>query len=182
MWRVAAQRRLRQRIFIDRQKVLRTVFQSPDIGPWIRELEFCARDSEMVLHNREESPGSMMALDEMPRLLSGILKRCPNITYLCLSNFIGPAEEEANAYDEEGGKELTSWHVSSRPHVIRQIGELKYLEHLWLCSTVSFALDSWNLCPVLRRLRSLKSLSLDHWNSRFPRRVQTSRWIIQAFR
>lgn len=164
-WRDAAQRHLRRRVYINSQDVLRRVFQSPNLGPWVRGLSFSAHEFE--LYYTETFPGSMMAIDEMPRLLSGILKRCPNITHLYLYNFVGPAEEEANVDHEGGGKELESAH-NSRPDVIRQLGEMEYLEHLWLHPTSDLTPELWKLCAVLPRLRNLKSLSLDHWNSRLP--------------
>lgn len=164
-WKEAAQRRLRRRIRINSLFELRGVFQNPQLGPWVRELDFRAHDFEV--HPTEEIPGS---IDEMPRLLSGILRRCPNVTHLHLDNFIRPVKERMNTQDEEGGTELNSEHDFSRPVVIRQLGEMKYLEHLWLQSTVDLAPNLWNLCAVLPRLQSLKSLSLDNWESRLPSR------------
>lgn len=136
-WKEAAQRRLRRRIRINSLFELRGVFQNPQLGPWVRELDFRAHDFEV--HPTEEIPGS---IDEMPRLLSGILRRCPNVTHLHLDNFIRPVKERMNTQDEEGGTELNSEHDLSRPVDIRQLGEMKYLEHLWLQSTGSEFMES----------------------------------------
>lgn len=153
-WTDIAQRYLRQRIFISSSDTLLSFFRSPQIGPWVRQLS---------VYNEDDVYSPRFSTKEMPRLLTGILKRCPNITHLHLRNYglhmvvDQNVEAEIQAYDT--GHPLKTTH-----DVIMQLADMKQLEHLWLypCPSTNYPSerDLWKLSLGLPSLRSLKSLSL----------------------
>lgn len=131
--------------------MLSPVLHSPRIGPWVRQLSFYnSRVHQERLQNQD-----------MPRLLAGILKRCPNITHLHLGDFRipgndGDREVEIEVYE-------TGNLIETPYDIIAQLANIKHLEHLWLRQS-SFA-ESYHeefcrLFVILPGLRFLKSLSL----------------------
>lgn len=146
-WTDIAQRYLRRRFFIS--GFMPSVLYSPQIGPWVRQLSFYNDEA-----HRPEG-------QDMPRLLTGILKRCPNITHLHLHDFRLPGDD--------GDKEVEiqvyeTGHLIETPHdIIAQLADMKHLEHLSLRQSYymeSYHEDFCRLLMILPGLRFLKSLSL----------------------
>lgn len=117
--------------------MLRAVLQSTVIGPWVRELSFlCDTDYDYP----------KTTADEMPRLLAGVLQRCPNLTCLNLQGY------------------QTGLSIEVSHDVLGQLAGLVYLEHLLLCPSLGIShLEFWKLATILPNLQSLKSLNLRHW-------------------
>lgn len=134
-WTGFAQRCLRRRICIWSQLELQNIFHSPRIGPWVRELSY-----------RETNDDCVIRRQSIPRLLCGILQRCPNLKRLIL---------------EVEHLPVTTF---SDHRFINQIGSLISLENLWLHQMPNRNRNAYmnfiTLCSVLENMRSLKSLSL----------------------
>lgn len=160
-WTDIAQRYLRRRIFISGIEQLPSVFHSPQIGPWVRQLSF---------HNL----GAPHQSQDMPRLLSGILKICPNVTHLHLHNF----RQHKADYQETEIKAYEIGNLIKVPHdIIAQLADMKHLQHLWLRQPSLFESDYedfWRLSMELPRLRFLKSLSIDSMDVPWWRKGQAS--------
>lgn len=139
-WTDVAQRFLRRRMIIWSPTCLRSLLHSPMIGPWVRELSLVCTD--------ESGESEIMFSTETPRLLAGVLHRCPNLTHLDLSAYEGQLP-------------------AGNPHdIIGQLACLKKLEHLWL-RPYSWSREGnqefWKLAKVLHELRFLKSINLQKW-------------------
>lgn len=150
-WTSSARRYLQRRINIIGQKRLRSLYQIPQIGPWVRELSFIGITSDSAYKH--------ISTKEMPRLLCGIIEMCPNITHLYLEDF--------NLRPALGF--LPSQFDKTSNDVIVHISGLKFLEHLGLLRAQlsdGGRQDLERLCAILPGFRSLKSLSLERWNLR----------------
>lgn len=136
-WTGFAQRCLRRRICVWSQWELQDLFHSPRIGPWVHELSY-----------REHYDDCAIRRQSIPRLLCGILQRCPNLKRLLLEVEHLPV---TTFFDH---------------HFINQLGSLTSLENLWLHQmpnrrrSTHMTINFITLCSVLEKLRSLKSLSL----------------------
>ena len=122
-WTDTAQHVLRRRIVVSGRTAMFSLLQSPHVGPWVRDLSVKADTVSPV------GPYSGVNVEDNPRLMHGILSKCPNVKNLYLGNFLHPEDRQYN---------IKSWptHVLSpiiKPmDVILQIGNLPSLEHLWL--------------------------------------------------
>lgn len=135
-WTDVAQRYLRRRIHISSGASLRPVMQSTIIGPWVRELSSLCN---LAYTNPK------LATNETPRLLAGVLQKCPNLTHLNIRGY------------QTG--------LSVGQDVIGLLAGLRYLEHLSLGISLSMNyLELWKVATILHNLRFLKSLSLRHWD------------------
>lgn len=104
-----------------------------------------------------------MNTKEMPRQLLGILKRCPNLTHLCLANYRLTAApiEDGHVPNEKEEEELMLAKKYHTPYdIIRQLGEMNRLESLQHPYHVSTSTDPdlWKLCAALPRMRMLRKL------------------------
>lgn len=157
-WTSPARRYLQRRINIIGQDKLRSLFQIPQIGPWVRELSFVG--------NTSDSSYRHISTKELPRLLCGILEKCPNITHLHLEDFnLRPASGFLPSPLDKTSSDITGHGISG----------LNFLEHLGLlnaqCSDTGRQ-DLERLCAMLPGFRCLKSLSLERWDLRgnYPNR------------
>lgn len=124
-WTDAAQRYLRRHIFTSNPTGLRAVLQSTTIGPWVREMSFfCDTDYDYPKTNA----------DETPRLLAGVLQRCPNLTCLNLRDY------------------KTGLSIEVSHDILGQLAGLVYLEHLLLRPSSGEATrnsECWpQYCPI----------------------------------
>lgn len=146
-WAEITQRVLRERLFVDKMQ-LHFIFKSPLLGPWIRELDFRAKPT----YYYQDSTITDTDHIDQTRLLCGIIERCPNLTYLHLTDFC-PTDWDTSQASKAA--------LVTGP-IIRRACDLKYLEHLRLCQSANLAyIDVWELCTLLPRLQCLKSLSLE---------------------
>lgn len=131
-------------VWIRHQMQLRMISQSPSIGPWVRGLTFKGEVKARTMDKNTK---------EMPRLLLGILKRCPNLTHLRLANYrltAAPKEDEHVPNGKEEEELMLAKKYQTPYDIIRQLGEMNRLESLWLQHPhhVSTSTDPvlWKLC------------------------------------
>lgn len=167
-WADAVLRYSQRCVHIKYQRQLRMISQSPSISPWVRWLTFKGEVKTRTMD---------MDTKEMPRLLLGILKRCSNLTHLRLANYrltAAPIEDGHIPNEKEEEEFMLAKKYLTPYDIIRQLGEMNRLESLWLQHphhvSTSTDPDLWKLCAVLPRMRSLKSLCLENWDSRLPAR------------
>lgn len=144
-WTDAAQRRLRRRVHVDRFN-LQDFLESTLVGPWVRELSVC-------LHIDDHE--SITSANQVARLLSRVLERCPNVTHLYFDGLM--SRNANNASPGNPSEELDG-------DVIARIANLEHLEHLWLqhnsASEKGIRIFK-RICTVAPFLRRLKSLFIE---------------------
>lgn len=150
-WTDAAQRYLRRRIFASGRAGIYSLLQSPQLGPWVRDLSIRTHISFPPLEDFQ--PGT--SYFNTPRLITEILHKCPNVTNLHLQDFY-PRVELMPTLDPPRC-------------IIHKLSDLVYLENLWLHQQFEPAItDPSSLRTMVSRLSFLKSLSLKKWTSWAP--------------
>lgn len=150
-WTDTAQRYLRRRIFASGRAGIYSLLQSPQLGPWVRDLSIRTHITSPKLEDCQ--PGT--SYSDTPRLITEILHKCPNVTFLLLQDFHPRAELMPT--------------LGPSHNIIHKLGDLVYLENLWLHQRFEPAsTDPSDLRMMVSRLSFLKSLSLKKWTSRPP--------------
>lgn len=146
-WTDAAQRVLRRRICVRSQYAISLILQSPHLGPWVRDLSISTQKDYYYTSESETITNHM----DTRRIVCEILRKCPNVVNLHLWDFRPTLHTHSPA-------------IHRLIDVIKRIGDLVFLEHLWLGNVYSCAAsDLSELCKMIPRLRVLKSLSLSRW-------------------
>lgn len=153
-WTDTAQRYLRRRICASGREGIYSLLQSPQLGPWVRDLSIRTHVTSPSLESCQRGTN----YSDTPRLITELLHKCPNVTNLHLQDFHPRAELMPT--------------LGPSQSIVHKVGDLAYLENLWLHQRFEPACtDPSDLHTMVSRLTYLKSLSLRKWTSRPPEEV-----------
>ena len=137
-WTAVAQHTLYRRIIVHGTRNMRFILQSPQLGPWVRELSVCGNSHDCPTNDKRD----------IVRMTCDILKRCSNVQTLVLDDM----RLECDVGNWPGP--CSTFH---------QLGNLTRLKDLRLHFIDGPPGNLWNLCQVLPQLQALTRLSLCNW-------------------